>query len=186
MLSWIILFGVLFPAIFIFSSWIITKSGKLENKTLRILLILIGGVFLGGMVVVFPFIPQPRLTNIYLRFAIGIPLATLGMAFRIYPLIYFRRMKTRPDLVRPSKLVTSGPYSIVRHPQYVAGIVFVIGWFLIWGGIYSFYILPVLIISILCQALIEERYILQKEFGDEYRGYKKKVGMFLPKVGRKG
>ena len=35
------------------------------------------------------------------------------------------------------------------------------------------------------QAFIEEKYILEKEFGDEYREYKKKVGMFFPKIGRK-
>ncbi|HAW49553.1 TPA: hypothetical protein DCX16_01180 [bacterium] len=186
MLAWIILFGVLFPVLFIFISWIVTKSGKLENKTFRIPLILTGIIFLGGMVVVLPFVPQPRLVNLYLRFAVGIPLAVFGIAFRIYPLIYFRRMKTRSDLVRPSKLVINGPYSIVRHPQYVGGIIFIIGWFLIWGGLYSFYILPVLIIMILLQAFIEEKYILEKEFGNEYREYKKKVGMFLPKVRRKG
>lgn len=94
-------------------------------------------------------------------------------------------MKTRPDLVRPSKLVTSGPYSIVRHPQYVGGIIFIIGWFLIWGGLYSLYVLPALIISILFQALIEEKYILEKEFKDDYRNYQDKVGMFLPRIRRK-
>lgn len=96
-------------------------------------------------------------------------------------MIYFRRTETRPDLVRPSKLVTTGPYSTVRHPQYAAGIIFIIGWFLIWGGIYSLYVMPILIISILFQALVEEKYILEKEFGDGYIEYKKKVGMFFPK-----
>ena len=181
----IILCGILFPVLFILSSWISAKSGKLENRFVRISIMLIGIVFLGGMVVALPFVPQPRLANVHLRFAVGISLAILGMAFRMYPLIYFRKMKTRSDLARPSKLVTSGPYSIIRHPQYVAGIIFIIGWFLIWGGLYSFYILPVLIICILFQALIEEKYILEKEFGDEYREYKKKVRMFFPKIGRK-
>jgi protein-S-isoprenylcysteine O-methyltransferase Ste14 len=137
------------------------------------------------MVVVLPFIDQPRIDDLHLRLIIGIPLATLGMIFRIYPLIYFKKMNTRPDLVTPSKLVTSGPYRIVRHPQYVAGIIFVIGWFVIWGGIYSLYIVPLLILCIVFQAIIEERYILEKEFGDAYIEYKKKVGMFLPKIWKK-
>jgi len=187
--------GILFPVLFILSSWISAKSRKLENKFVRVSIILIGMGFLVGMVFVLPFVPQPRLANICLRFAVGMPLAILGMAFRMYPLIYFKRMKTRPGFVSPSKwvltlhgpayFVTSGPYSIVRQPQYIGGIIFIIGWFLIWGGLYSFYILPVLIIFILFQALIEEKYIIEKEFGNEYKEYKKKVGMFFPKIGRK-
>lgn len=46
-------------------------------------------------------------------------------------------------------------------------------------------ILPVSIIYMLLWALIEEKYILEKAFGDEYREYKKNVGMFLPKIGGK-
>ena len=39
-----------------------------------------------------------------------------------------------------------------------------IGWFLIWGGLYSLYILLVLIIFLLLWAFIEEKYILEKKF----------------------
>jgi protein-S-isoprenylcysteine O-methyltransferase Ste14 len=187
--------GILFPVLFILSSWISAKSGKLRNKVVRKSIILIGIVFLVGMVFAHPFVPQPRLADIYLRFAVGIPLAILGIAFRMYPLIYFKKMKTGPGFMCPSKwvltlhgpayFITSGPYSIVRQPQYVGGIIFIIGWFLIWGGLCSIYILPVLIIFILFWALIEEKYILEKEFGNEYKEYKKKVGMFFPKIGRK-
>ena len=166
-------------------SWIITRSGKNEKKGFRILLIITGIIFLGGMVFVIPFVEQPRINDLYLRVIIGIPMAIVGMIGRIYPLIYFKRMSTRPDLVTPSKLVTSGPYRIVRHPQYVAGIIFIIGWLIIWGGLYSLYVVPLLILSIVCQAIIEERYILEKEFGDAYREYKKRVGMFFPKIRKK-
>lgn len=193
MFAWIILFGLLAPVVFILTSWIMAKSGKFENKFVRTSAPLMC-LFLMIMFLVVPFVPQPRLANTYLRFAVGIPLAVFGMAFRMSPPIYWEKMKTRQGVVRspkwvlaahgPAYFITSGPYSIVRQPQYVGSIIFMIGWFLIWGGLYTFYILPVLIIHILVWALIEEKYILEREFGDEYREYKKKVGMFFPKIRR--
>ncbi len=182
MLRWIILYALLAAVLFIFTSWMVTKSEGIESKVFRLTLMLTGILFLGVMVLVIPFIPQPRLENFYLQYLIGIPLAIIGMALRVYPMLYFKRKGTRSDLVKPSKLVTTGPYGLVRHPQYAAGIIFIIGWFLIWGGIYSFYVLTLVIIAIFFQALIEEKYILEKEFADEYLEYKKKVGMFFPKI----
>jgi len=52
---------------------------------------------------------------------------------------------------------------------------------LILGAIYCFYLIPVIIFLNWLQAFLEEKYLLEKRFGNEYRGYKKKVGMFLPK-----
>ena len=184
MLVFMVLFGTLAPVLFVCISWIVTKSRRHEKNALRILIILSGIILLGGIVLAFPFLPQPRVTNVYLRYAVGIFLSVFGIIVRVYPLIYLRRMKTRSDLVNPSKLVTSGPYGIVRHPQYSAGIIFITGWFLLWGGIYSILMMPVLIIAIIFQALIEEKFILEKEFGDVYIQYKKKVGMLFPKIRR--
>ncbi len=182
MLKWVMLYGFLAPIIFILTSWQIIKSEKQERILFRLIIIITGIFFLGGMVLVLPFIPQPRIENIFLQYLLGIPLAVAGIILRIYPLLYFKKKGTRSDLLKPGKLVTDGPYSIIRHPQYVAGVIFIIGWFLIWGGLYSFYLIPVIAIVIFLQALIEEKYILEVEFGIEYQEYQKKVGMFLPKI----
>ncbi len=182
MLFWIILYGILATIFFVFTSWAVTKSGRQNDKKFRLLIILTGIIFLGGMVFVIPFIDQPRLANIYIRYSLGISLSIIGMVIRVYPFLYFKKMKTRSDLIKPSRLVKSGPYGIVRHPQYMGGIVFIVGWFLIWGGIYSIYLIPLLIVSILLQAFIEEKYMLEKEFGKEYEKYKERVGMFFPKI----
>ena len=186
MLIFMVSFGILAPALFVFISWVVTKSGRHENKIFRILIILSGIILLGGMVVAFPIIPQPRMTNFYLRFVVGTLITVFGITVRVYPLIYLRKMKTRSDLVSPSKLVTSGPYSIVRHPHYSAGIIFILGWFLLWGGVYSIFVMPAVIIAIIFQAFIEEKYILEKEFGDEYIEYKRKTGMLFPKIRKNG
>lgn len=123
----IILCGILFPVVFILSSWIIARSGELVNRLVRISIILTGIASLPCMVVALPFVSQPRLASIHLRLLVGIPLAVLGICFRMYPLIYFKKMRTQSGFARPSKwiltlhgpayFVTSGPHGIVRQPQ---------------------------------------------------------------------
>jgi protein-S-isoprenylcysteine O-methyltransferase Ste14 len=59
-----------------------------------------------------------------------------------------------------------------------------LGWFLVWGAVYGLYFVPVFVLFNVLQAFFEERYVLGKEFGDEHKAYKKRVGMFIPKLGR--
>jgi protein-S-isoprenylcysteine O-methyltransferase Ste14 len=185
------LWGVFFPVLFVFFFWVIAKSEKLRNKSVRSSIILMGMVLLASLVFVLPFVPQPRLASTHLRYVAGIPLAALGMTLRMYPLIYFKKREKRPGFARlpksiltlhgPAYFITGGPFGVVRQPQYAGGVLFLIGWFLIWGCFYTLYILPALVIFIWLWAVIEEKYVLEKEFGDEYREYKKKVGMFFSK-----
>ncbi len=78
------------------------------------------------------------------------------------------------SFVSTTKLVDSGIYSVVRHPQYLAGILFGLSLILIsqhW---------PVLILGIpfiiifYIAALDEDRFCI-KEFGDSYAEYMNKV-----------
>lgn len=73
---------------------------------------------------------------------------------------------------------------MVRHPQYASGIGFLFGWFLLWGGLYSLAVLPILVLVICLQARIEEKLVLEEQFGEEYEQYKKRVGMFVPRLRR--
>ncbi|MDI6643761.1 MAG: hypothetical protein QME14_01785 [Methanobacteriaceae archaeon] len=91
MLLLIILYGLIASFLFILTSWWVAKSGEVKNNTRRILVMITGIMFLGGMVLVIPFIPQPRLDNNYLQYYVGIPLAILGMLFRVYPMIHLKQ-----------------------------------------------------------------------------------------------
>jgi protein-S-isoprenylcysteine O-methyltransferase Ste14 len=55
------------------------------------------------------------------------------------------------------------------------------GWYLACGGVYSLYLLPILIAVFVVETFWEERN-LEEAFGDEYRQYKKEVSAFLPKI----
>ena len=167
--------------ILIVVSWLVAKSGRLEHKSLRNGLAA-AGVVTGIFAFSLPFFEQPVLRSIVLNYIVGIPLAVFGLVARVYPMIYLRRRGTSTTLNDVARIVDTGPYGIVRHPQYVGGILLLIAWFLIWGALYCLYLVPLIALLILAQVFIEEKYILEKELGGEYREYRERVGMFLPRL----
>ncbi len=81
----------------------------------------------------------------------------------------------------PKEIVTSGVYSIVRHPQYF-------GWFLAHIGIsvllsvqYSLIFTPMLFVVIYLISRKEEDELIN-EFGKEYEYYRRKVPMIIPRL----
>ncbi len=184
MLYWILIAIILSSLFFILPSWIVTKLEMLENKLWRILVEIIGVVALGSAVLLIPFLSQPRLENFYLQYLLGIPLIIGGVILRFYAMYYFKNKNTTLELKTPSKLITTGPYSLVRHPMYTGSLIFILGWFLLWGGIYTILLFPLFIIPIYIQAWVEEKYILKKVFADKYEEYKQEVGMLFPKINK--
>jgi protein-S-isoprenylcysteine O-methyltransferase Ste14 len=111
--------------------------------------------------------------NVYLAYAL-----IIGGSFAMLTSLLFLR---RAFSVTPQArlLVTSGPYSLVRHPMYVGSILLTLGLtFLVDSpqAIGLFFICACLQIW---RALYEER-LLEATF-TEYRDYKKRVGRFVPK-----
>ena len=81
---------------------------------------------------------------------------------------------------RPDRIVTTGVYSIVRHPQYLGGLLAHIGVSFLLCALYSLLATP-LIVTLIYFISRKEEDELTKEFGEEYAGYKKKVPMLLPR-----
>jgi protein-S-isoprenylcysteine O-methyltransferase Ste14 len=81
---------------------------------------------------------------------------------------------------REHTLVTTGPYSYVRHPFYVAVALSMLGnalaaanWFLLIGGAVVFTLLAI-------RVRIEEAQLLAR-FGGAYQAYVNRTGRFLPR-----
>jgi protein-S-isoprenylcysteine O-methyltransferase Ste14 len=79
-----------------------------------------------------------------------------------------------------STLVTSGIFSIVRHPIYSGFIFLSFGWSLIWGSVAAFVAALALVIFFDLKARREERWLEAKFSG--YAAYKQRIKKLIPFV----
>lgn len=176
----------LFPVValaYILLSFLLTRSGKLGSATVRNAVVG-AGALLGFLGLALPLFEQSTFDHPLLQYGFGLPLLVLGLFGRVYPMMYLRQQGTTTTLDNVGKLVDTGPYGWVRHPQYTAGLIMLLGWFLAWGAWYALSLMPIIAALIYAQALIEEKYILEKLFGEAYADYRKRVGMLLPRLAR--
>lgn len=82
---------------------------------------------------------------------------------------------------RAEKIVTSGVYSIIRHPQYVGGLLAHVGASFLLSAWYSLLLTPLMIVLVYVISKKEEEELI-KEFKKEYENYKKKVPMLIPRL----
>ncbi len=81
---------------------------------------------------------------------------------------------------KTEEIISSGVYSIVRHPQYLGAIFAHIAFSILLSGLYSL-ILTILVVFYNYITAWKEEKELVKEFGEEYERYKEEVPMFLPR-----
>jgi len=77
------------------------------------------------------------------------------------------------------KLITSGPYRLVRHPIYVGGILYGLSIPMIANSLYGFVIMLVPIPVVFYRIRFEEK-ILVSRFGQEYLEYARKTKKLIP------
>ncbi|AWZ01284.1 phospholipid methyltransferase [Rhodobiaceae bacterium] len=80
---------------------------------------------------------------------------------------------------RAGTLATSGPYSHIRHPQYVGFVLILVGFLLQWPTLLTLGMFPVLLVMYWRLALSEEAEV-EAEMGDVYRQYADRVPRFIP------
>jgi protein-S-isoprenylcysteine O-methyltransferase Ste14 len=87
------------------------------------------------------------------------------------------------DAQHKRTLATAGPYSYVRHPQYVGFILVMFGFLLQWPTLLTLAMFPVLTFMYGKLAKSEEREAIA-EFGDVYTLYAAEVPAFIPRLQR--
>jgi protein-S-isoprenylcysteine O-methyltransferase Ste14 len=124
-----------------------------------------------------PFVFQPTLPVQM----IGIAVLALALIIKVWSFWVFRTWRLFPHIDPGHQLVTSGPYSVVRHPLYFAFQLLFFGSFLIAPtlGFMIQVILNFLAHDFRCR--VEEQ-ILIKAFGNAYKQYKQRTQRLLPWV----
>lgn len=79
------------------------------------------------------------------------------------------------------ELATAGPYAYMRHPQYAAFILVMLGFLVQWPTISTLIMFPILVLVYRRLARSEEQDTLA-EFGEEYSRYMAKIPGFIPSL----
>jgi len=100
-----------------------------------------------------------------------------GMIFGMLPVFEFRKkgkVRKGQSYIHTTKIVDTGIYSVVRHPQYVTFILFSIAGMLLFQH-WIIILLGIPIIPLTYIDLIKADKDAIEKFGDEYKAYMKKV-----------
>ena len=83
---------------------------------------------------------------------------------------------------RRGRLATSGPYGRIRHPQYVAFVLILVGFLLQWPTLLTLLMFPILLLMYGRLAVTEEAE-MRLRFGEEFERYALRTPRFVPRFG---
>lgn len=83
---------------------------------------------------------------------------------------------------RRHKLATAGLYARIRHPQYVAFVLILLGFLLQWPTLLTLAMFPILLVMYGRLAITEE-HEMQKQFGTAFEAYASRTPRFIPRLG---
>jgi protein-S-isoprenylcysteine O-methyltransferase Ste14 len=113
---------------------------------------------------------------------IGVALFAAGGALRIYPVFVLgRRFSGLVAIQEGHTLVTTGIYSVIRHPSYLGLLINALGWALAFRGGVGVLLVVLLLLPLLARIEAEER-LLRRQFGDAYDAYCRRTARLLPGV----
>jgi len=82
---------------------------------------------------------------------------------------------------RPEKIISTGVYNRVRHPQYMGALLAHFSISILLSALYSFLLTPLMFIYLYLLAIKEEEELI-REFGPSYEEYRSRVPMLIPKI----
>ena len=82
---------------------------------------------------------------------------------------------------RAEKVITTGVYSFIRHPQYLGALLSHLAISILVSALYSLLLTPFMVGYIYLISWKEEKELVN-EFGKDYEDYKTKVPMFIPRL----
>jgi protein-S-isoprenylcysteine O-methyltransferase Ste14 len=116
---------------------------------------------------------------------VGLALAALGFIIVIVAQLQMRdSWRVGVDRRETTALVTGGLFDLIRNPIYTGSFLAIAGVFLIVPNVLSALALILIVPGLEIQVRrVEEPYLLRTH-GDSYRTYARRVGRFIPGIGR--
>jgi protein-S-isoprenylcysteine O-methyltransferase Ste14 len=113
---------------------------------------------------------------------VGVLLFALGGALRIWPVFLLGSRFSGLVAIQPGHaLLTTGLYSIIRHPSYLGLLTNSLGWALAFRSGIGVLITALLLPPLLARIRAEEA-LLRSEFGEEYEAYRARTSRLIPGI----
>jgi protein-S-isoprenylcysteine O-methyltransferase Ste14 len=111
---------------------------------------------------------------------VGVLLFALGGALRIWPVFLLGNRFSGLVAIQPGHaLLTTGLYSIIRHPSYLGLLMNSLGWGLAFRSGVGVAITALLLPPLLARIRAEEA-LLRSQFGEEYDAYRARTSRLIP------
>ena len=120
----------------------------------------------------------PKLNGNIFLVCLGFPLAIVGFLFWMYVGYYMRHA------LFDKSLVTTGPFKYIRHPMYTGIYIMLSGIGILFFSKVWFMIMLIFIPIWYLDCRIEEKQMIELH-KEDYLNYKKRTGIFLPKIRKK-
>lgn len=148
------------------------QEGKLVNRQ-RIIRIFVSSLLFIGLIFI-PFTDRRSIVVVASSQTarwFGLVLFMFGIGLVFWSGLALGRLYS-PDVTiqEGHRLITNGPYRLIRHPRYLGGILLGIGLSLLfrsWIGLF----LTLIFVVVLCSRIRDEEIIMRKEFGEEWETY---------------
>jgi protein-S-isoprenylcysteine O-methyltransferase Ste14 len=138
-------------------------------------------VFSRAAAEMFPWL-QSRLWESAAAFWIGAGIEYAGIAFALWARAHLGRLWSGTITLKEGhRLVTSGPFSLARHPIYTGAVVGALGVAIATGYVKAFIALVMIAIGFSLKSAKEDE-LLAAQFGEEHRAYRKRVARLIPFV----
>jgi protein-S-isoprenylcysteine O-methyltransferase Ste14 len=113
---------------------------------------------------------------------LGLTLGLIGLVFLIWVhLSLGKQWSVSLELHKDHNLIQSGPYVKIRHPMYTALCSIYLGMGLVSENYLMVCAMALIIISVAARVPQEEKMLIER-YGDAYRNYIQRTGMFFPKI----
>jgi len=110
----------------------------------------------------------------------GVVLFAAGGALRLWPVFVLgERFSGLVAIQQGHRLVTHGPYRVIRHPSYLGLIVNMLGWSLAFRSGVGLLLTALTLVPLRARIVAEER-LLGATFGAEYQAYRARTWRLMP------
>jgi protein-S-isoprenylcysteine O-methyltransferase Ste14 len=113
---------------------------------------------------------------------LGVVLFAAGGALRLWPVFVLGRRFSGLVAIQPGhSLVTTGIYSVIRHPSYLGLVVNSLGWAFAFRSGVGVLLTALMMVPLVARIHAEER-LLRAQFGDEYGVYCARTSRLIPRL----